>query len=42
MTQTEYYTNILVFSIQATGLAVAVGLAAALIWYWWAFGRYFK
>ena len=42
MTQTEYYTTLLTFAVQATGLAIALGFTGALIWYWWAFGRYFK
>ena len=42
MTQAEYYTTLLTFVLQAAGLAISVGFAATLIWYWWAFGRYFK
>lgn len=42
MTQAEYYTALLAFVLQSVGLAISVGLAAALIWYWWAFGCYFQ
>jgi len=42
MTQTEYYTNLLVFTLNLAGLAIAIGLGATLVWYYWCFARFFK
>lgn len=42
MTQAEYYTTLLVFTLNLAGTAIAVGLGAALVWYFWTFARYFK
>ena len=42
MTQFEYYTTLLAFILNLAGVAIAVGLGAALIWHYWCFARFFK
>lgn len=42
MSQADYYVNLLAFSLNLAGLAISVGLGAALAWYWWNFIRYFR
>ena len=42
MTQYEYYATLLAFTLNLAGIAISIGLGAALIWYYWCFARFFK
>lgn len=42
MSQYEYYTTLLAFILNLAGLAISIGLGAALIWYYWNFARFFE